>query len=105
MNPKPEITSGHNEEYDCDWKDVDLPDGRWIEVLYDKEGEITKIKISHDTTPDKCSDGSTFDGEEVLYKKDKATYNTDNNNGDWEGAITSGYDFEKLKALAKKIFG
>ena len=105
MNPKPEITSGHDEIDDYDWKKAKLPDGRCIKVCYDKEGEITDILISHDTTPDKYSDGSTFDGAEVRYKKDIALYNTDKNNGFFDGPITSGYDFEKLKALAEKIFG
>ena len=105
MNPKPEIKSGHHEEGDYDWKGTTLPDGRWIEVHYDKNGEITKILISHDTTPNKNSDGSTFDGADVKYTKDKAQYDTYKKNSVFEGAITSGYDFEKLKALAKKIFG
>ena len=105
MNPKPAISSGHNEEGDYDWKCTTLPDGRWIEVYYDKEGEIKEILISYDTTPDKETNGSTFDGAEVRYTKNKAWYDTDKNNNDWEGSITSGYDFEKLKAIAEKIFG
>ena len=103
MNPKPKISSGHNEKDDYDWKQVDLPDGRWIEVRYDKEGEIKEILISYDTTPDKKTNGS-FDGAEVEYTKNKAWYDTDKNNDEWEGSITSGYDFEKLKAIAEKIF-
>ena len=105
MNPKPAISSGHYEEGDYDWKGTLLPDGRWITVWYDKEGEITDILISYDTTPDKKTNGSTFDGAEVRYTKNKAWYDTDKNNDDWEGSITSGYDFEKLKAIAEKIFG
>ena len=105
MNPKPEIKSRHNEEGDYAWKQTTLPDGRWIEVRYDKEGEIKEILISYDTTPDKETNGSTFDGAEVRYTKNKAWYDTDKNNAAWEGSITSGYDFEKLKAIAEKIFG
>ena len=105
MNPKPEIKSGHNEKGNYDWKEAKLPDGRWIGVRYDKEGEITDIIISHDTTPNKGSDGSTFDAAEVRYSKNYADYDTDKNNNTCEGTITSGYDFEKLKALAEKIFG
>lgn len=105
MEPKPELESGHNENGDCDWKKVTLPDGRWIEVWYNSEGEISEIKISHDTSPDKRSDGSTYEGAEICYEKDIARYNTDKNNHKYEGRITSGYDFEKLKALAEKIFG
>ena len=104
MNPKPKISSGHNEKDDYDWKQAKLPDGRWISVLYAKKGEITEIRISYDTTPDKETNGSTFDGAEVRYTKNKAWYNTDKNNDVWEGSITSGYDFEKLKAVAEKIF-
>ena len=105
MNPKPEIKSGHNDENDYDWKQAKLPDGRRIEVNYDKNGEITTIHISYDTTPDKKSDGTTIDFAEVKYTKDKAWYDTNHNNSDFEGYITSGYDFEKLKAVAEKIFG
>ena len=105
MNPKPEIKSGHNEEGDYDWKTANLPDGRWIDVRYDKNGEITEIKISHDTTPYKKSDGTTADYAEASYTKARARYNTNHNNGYFEGFITSGYDFEKLKAVAEKIFG
>ena len=105
MNPNPKISSGHNKKDDYDWKQAKLPDGRWISVLYAKEGEITEISISYDTTPDKETNGSTFDGAEVRYTKNKAWYDTDKNNDDWEGSITSGYDFEKLKAIAEKIFG
>ena len=103
MNPKPMIESGHYEE--GDWKQAILPDGRWIDVDYDKKGEITEIRISHDTTPDKKSDGATADLAEVTYRKDKAWYDTDKNNDIFEGSITSGYDYEKLKAIAKTIFG
>ena len=101
MNPKPEITSWHCEEEDYDKKKVKLPDGRWLLVCYDKEGEITKIWISHDTT----LDDDSLDKTDVIYSKDKAWYDTDKNNFLYEGSITSGYDFEKLKALAEKIFG
>ena len=105
MNLKPTITSGHNTKGDYDWKEVTLSDGRWINVRYDKKGEISCIIISHDTTPNKGRDGSTYDGAEVQYTKDKACYDTDNNNDIFEGSITSGYDYEKLKAIAKTIFG
>ena len=103
MEPKPEIESGHNEE--GDWKAITLPDGRWIEVRYNSEGEISKILISHDTSPNKRPDGSTFDGADISYEKDIAEYDTDKNNDVFDGSITSGYDFERLKALAEKIFG
>ena len=103
MESKPEIESGHNEE--GDWKAITLPDGRWIEVRYNSEGEISKILISHDTSPNKRPDGSTFDGADISYEKDIAEYDTDKNNDVFDGSITSGYDFEKLKALAEKIFG
>ena len=105
MNPKPAIQSGHDENLDYDWKGTLLPDGIWIQVNYDKNGEITDILILYDTTPDKRPDGSTNNGYEVLYTKDKAGYNTNHNSVDFEGFITSGYDFEKLKAIAEKIFG
>ena len=105
MNPKPEIKSRHDPENNCDVKCLVLPDGRAMMVSYDENGEINSISISYDTTSDIAEDGTTIDGTEVKYSRDKAYYNTDKNNTEYEGYITSGYDFEKLKALAEKIFG
>lgn len=106
MNPKPEIESGHNDEGNYDLKKARLSDGRLIAVRYDENGEIRDILISHDTTPDHEADGSTFDGAEVVYMESEALYNTDHSNDLAEGSISpGGYDFEKFKALAEKIFG
>lgn len=105
MNPKPEIEEGHNNEKNYDWKKVILPDRRWIEVRYDGNGEISTILISHDTTPDYKTAGTTFDRTEIHYTATKAWYNIDKSNSEYEGSITSGYDFEALKTLAEKIFG
>lgn len=101
MDPKPEI----EKDAESRSKKATLSDGRGIKVYYDDKGEISEIKISHDTTPDKNSDGSTFDGAEISYTKDMAWYDIDKNNDEFEGSITSGYDFGKLKALATKLFG
>lgn len=104
MKKKPEITSG---KYDdgTEWKYVELTNGQWIQVNYDGNGNIREISISHDTTPNHNKDGSTYDGDEVCYTATKAKYDIDKSNSYFEGSITSGYNFEKLKALAKKIFG
>ncbi len=103
MKKKPEIKSGKDED-DTEWKKATLTNGQYIQVYYDKDGNINMISISHDTTPDHGA-SSTFDGAEVTYTKTEAFYDNDKSNSDWEGSITSGYNFEKLKALAKKIFG
>ena len=107
MNPKPEIIEGRNNEKNYDWKEVKLPkpDGRWITVIYDEKGEISEICISHDTTPAHRTDGTTYDSAEIHYTATKAWYNIDKSNSEYEGSITSGYDFEALKTLAEKIFG
>ena len=104
MKKKPKIESGKNDA-GTEWKQAILPNGQKIEVNYDQNGDISKIWISHDTTPDHEKDGSTYDGYEVLYTATEANYDNDKSNGYWEGSITSGYNFEKLKAVAKKIFG
>lgn len=57
--------------------------------------------ISYDTT----RNNKGQDEIEVLYEKENASYNIDQNKGVYEGTISSGYDFEKLKAVAEKIFG
>ena len=82
-----------------------LSDGRWIEVIYDDQGEISKIKISSDTTLDHKNDGSAFDGADVSYTDSTACVSTSHENGIYDHSITSGYDFEKLKAVAEAIFG
>lgn len=104
MKKKQKIESGKNDD-GTEWKYVTLPNGKWIQVEYDGNGDISKILISHDTTPDHKEDGSTNDTGEVEYTATVAQYNFDKSNNEYEGSITSGYDFEKLKALAKKIFG
>lgn len=105
MEPKPEIKSGHNDTYNYDWKTTELPDGRWISVIYDDNGEITSIDISHDTTLDTFSNADEGDYAEITYQREIADFNYDKNNWPWKGDINSGYDFDKLKALAEKIFG
>ena len=105
MNPKPEIKKGHNDTENYDWAYVNLPDGRGIAVYYDENREISDVHISHDTTPIHRSDGTTSDVADVNFKKDKACYETDYNNDRVEGNITTGYDFEAIKAIAKMIFG
>ena len=102
MEPKPSIMSWHDSEKDCDVKWMMLPDSRWIRVYYDENGEISDILISYDT---KEVVGRYVLLNDVIYTKDQAKYSTDKNSKDWDGAITSGYDFEQLKALAEKIFG
>ena len=86
-------------------KTATLADGRRISVRYDDNGEICDIRISHDLTPSKMKDGSEVDCMDICYTKEKALFDTDKNNGVYEGAIDKGYDFEKLKVLAEKIFG
>ena len=102
--PKPEIKTGTNKK-GKNWKQTTLPDGRYITVYYDKKGEICDISISHDTSLNTREDGSTFDAVDIRYTKDGADFDTDKSNAVYEGSIDKGYDFEKLKVLAEKIFG
>lgn len=84
-------------------KRANLPDGRWIEVFYDK-GTISEIRISYNSTPDVQEDESRRDDPEVIYSENEAEYNIDHNQFYSEGSITSGYNFKKLKAIATSIF-
>lgn len=95
MEEKPDIQTLKNGA-----KQAKLPDGRYINVNYYK-GEIETIMISYNTT--KNNQGQ--DEIEVLYEKEMASYNIDKNRVSYDGTIYSGYDFEKLKAVAEKIFG
>lgn len=100
-----EIIQGYNVKGNYNWKRADLPDGRCIKVSYDDKGEISEIKISYDTAPDQDEDGNEFDGAEVKYTDSKAKVSTSHESGIYDHSITSGYDFEKLKAVAEAIFG
>ena len=92
-------------EDDDKTKTAKLPDGRWILVVYDKQGEIFAIDISYDSTLDHRNDGSTSDDAEIHYNESFASYNIDHSNSDSDGYIESGYNFEKLKEIAESIFG
>ena len=104
MSDKPEIETGTDDE-NRKWAECQLADGRRIKVFYDSNGEINTIYISHDTSPDIEDNGNTFDGWDLKYTSEKASYNTDRSNDVYDGSIKSGYDFQKLKALAEKLFG
>ena len=104
MSDKPEIETGTDDE-NRKWAECQLADGRRIKVFYDSNGEINTIYISHVTSPDIEDNGNTFDGWELKYTSEKASYNTDKSNDVYDGSIKSGYDFQKLKALAEKLFG
>ena len=95
-----------------------LPDGKWVKIYYDSSKDVTQILVSHDTTPDKeltqilvsndttpdkNPDVSEFDGEEVSYTREWASYNYNKNNFDWEGHTEYGYNFDELSEIAKKI--
>ncbi|MBR2430567.1 hypothetical protein IKB17_03775 [bacterium] len=92
MDPKPqvEIDSGKMT------KTVKLKDDRKIEVKYNQDGEIEEIKVM---------DGHWENQFAIRYTKDKAYYNMDSKKAGYEGFISSGYDFEALKALVEEIFG
>lgn len=104
MSDKPEIVT-KTKEGKLESATCRLADDRTIKVYYDSNGEINAVCISHDTLPDTEDNGNTFDGFDVKYTSEKASYNTDRSNDVYDGLIKSGYDFQKLKALAEKIFG
>ena len=104
MEPKPDIADYQGEK--GKGKTCSLPDGRFITVFYDDNGEIEAIYTNHDTTTEtRSSDNKAYNHADIGYRKDVAEYNIDSSKFGYEGKITSGYDFEKLKALAEKIFG
>ena len=87
------------------WAKAELKTGEWIQVKYDKNGDINEIAISHDTTYDKCTDGSVFDGAEICYTKEEANVSIEHN-GFYDYDIDGrNYNFAKLKELAEAIFG
>lgn len=95
--PKPEIEEGTTLDGE-NFKSISLPDGRWIDVIYDENGEIKKININYDTKL--SSDGEDY--ADAKFYSDLAVAHSDHTKP--ASLITSGFDFEKLKALAKRIF-
>ena len=104
-DPKPEIVEGKRENKNT--REAHLPDGRFIIVMYDDSGEISDIAISNIFEEETLttSNGKSQDCAEIRYSKDKAQFNNDNNEVLYDGYIDKGYNFEKLKALAERIFG
>ena len=100
MEPKPDVKINKNNKV----KTATLEDGRNISVQYDNNGKINYIWISYDLTPEKRSDGSEGDMPEVRYSSAEALYNVIGN-GQYDGSITSGYDFNQLCLIAETIFG
>ena len=89
------------------WKSIELSDGRWIEVNYDKDGNIEKIKISNDTNGDLQKDGSHSDLSEVMYTKNAVHVNTNHNNDTFEYTLTNmdGYNtWDRMVTLVNTIF-
>ena len=100
MEPKPKVRINKNKKV----KTATLEDGRNISVQYDNNGKINYIWISYNLTPEKYSDGSEGDRPEVRYSSKNALYNV-LCNGEYDGSITSGYDFNQLCLIAETIFG
>lgn len=103
MNPKPEVYDSKHAGEDC--KECKLPNGEYIRVFYDSNGEIEGIMVSYSSEEEELSDGSMGDGAEAYFTSDFANYNANSSINGWDGEVTSGYDFEELKALAEQIFG
>ena len=100
MEPKPKVRINKNKKV----KTATLEDGRNISVQYDNNGKRNYIWISYDLTQEKRSDGSKCDMPEVGYSSAEALYNVIDN-GQYDGSITSGYDFNQLCLIAETIFG
>lgn len=92
-------------------KTATLPDGRFIDAYYDKNGKIANIYVSTDVVentyvmPNKKYRG---DNSEVSYSKDGAWVEAETSqqkNCRFDLNVTDGYDFEKYKQMAEKIFG
>lgn len=102
INPKPEVYASKHAGEDC--KECKLPNGEYIRVFYDSKGEIEGIIVSYSSEEEELSDGSMGDGAEAYFTSSYANYNANSSIKGWDGEVTSGYDFEELKALAEKIF-
>lgn len=102
---KGRIKQGHNDKGNYNWKNTQLPDGRWIEVIYDDKGNIKEIRISHDTTLQTDTDGTKYDGSDVKYSQENADVDTNPGNSHFEHFISSGYNWNELVRIAESIFG
>lgn len=93
---KVEVTIKEQKSDDYTIKTAQLSDGRWIMACYDKDGKIDRIYVS--------TDGSNTGNVEL--RADYAGVATNNNkNSGYDTKLTDGYEFEKYRQLAEKIFG
>ena len=91
--PKLEVKKDENgSEY------VKLADGRRVRVERNDQGEIVKVWIDND------NDNKDYD---VFYSQDRLMIDTNNENKIWEYGIDNDnrYDYDKILALANRIFG
>lgn len=77
---------------------VKLADGRRVCVERNDQGEIVKVLIDND------NDNKDYD---VFYSQDRLMIDTNNENTVWEYGIDNDnrYDYDKILALANRIFG
>ena len=92
-------------------KEATLSDGRYIIASYDKQGNIESIVVSTETgqaTETSQNGQLNDDATEVMFRKDDIQVDAETNtqrNHKYDLKVTEGYEFEKYKALADKIFG
>ena len=103
MNPKPKIIAHDDESNGIYWKLATLPGGRYIRAEYKSNGDLEKVvilcnpRLDNDVIYDYTSDN------DVEYFNDEVCYNYGDGLMDFYSFKYN--DFEKIKTIAKKIFG
>ena len=106
-----QIEKGKDEKTGQIYKKATLPDGRYIGVRYDKHGNIERIMVSIETgevTETNQNGQLKYDATEVAFGKDAIQVDAETKtqkNRKYDLKVTEGYEFEKYKTLAEKIFG
>ena len=99
MEPKPKIID------DGSVKEVQLSDGRFIEVGFKEDGSIYRISVHFDIPTDPNKDIAEWDTRHVTYYDEGANYVKSTRDGGVLQDFDTIVDFETLQALAEKIFG
>ena len=106
-----QITEAEDSRVGGTWKKATLSDGRYIAASYDNRGQINEITVSTDVKTDeiRCADiNDAGDFAEVNFDSSGAHVDSETTlikNGKYDLKVTDGYEFEKYKVLAEKIFG
>ena len=84
---------------------ANLPDGRWIQAIYNNDGKLEKIAVSFNNAKDYNVGENRVDWEETVFSQNYAHAHLAHNQDENDYCISGdAYSFDNIKAAALKIF-